>query len=65
MGHPERRVQEAARHGLEGVIAPPGSGPGASEAPTLRQALALAIGPPDAAPERSEEGLHDARRIAA
>jgi len=65
VGHPERRLQEAARHGLEGVIAPPGSGPGAAEAPTLRGALALAIGPPDAAGEGAEEGLRDARRIAA
>ena len=28
VGHPERRLQEAAKHGLEEVIAPPGSGAG-------------------------------------
>ena len=44
VGHPERRLAEATRHGLEDVIAPPGSGPGACEAATLREALALAIG---------------------
>jgi DNA repair protein RadA/Sms len=43
VGHPERRLQEAARHGLEGVIAPPGSGRGASQAATLRDALRLAL----------------------
>jgi DNA repair protein RadA/Sms len=43
VGHPERRLQEASRHGLEGVIAPPGSGQGAVEAATLKQALALAL----------------------
>jgi len=43
VGHPERRLQEAARHGLGDVIAPAGSGASASEAATLRQALALAL----------------------
>jgi DNA repair protein RadA/Sms len=62
VGHPERRLQEAAKHGLREPIAPPGSGPGACEAPSLQQALALALGrrrrsagegaatPPDGAP---------------
>src|SRR5579871_6265634 len=40
VGHPERRLAEAARHGLEQVLAPPGSGAGARECATLRQALA-------------------------
>jgi DNA repair protein RadA/Sms len=45
VGHPERRLQEAARHGLRGIVAPPGSGEGARwpdyrPAATLREALA-------------------------
>jgi DNA repair protein RadA/Sms len=40
VGHPERRLAEAARHGLEGIVAPTGSGEGACEAATLREALA-------------------------
>ena len=40
VGHPERRLAEAERHGLEGIVAPVGSGEGASEAATLREALA-------------------------
>jgi DNA repair protein RadA/Sms len=43
VGHPERRLQEATRHGLGEVIAPPGSGAPAREAATLREALALAL----------------------
>ncbi len=43
VGHPERRVQEAARHGLTDVICPPESGPGARAAATLREALAMAL----------------------
>jgi DNA repair protein RadA/Sms len=43
VGHPERRLAEAARHGLESVVAPAGSGEGASEATTLREALATAF----------------------
>jgi DNA repair protein RadA/Sms len=39
VGHPERRMAEAARHGLTGVVAPAGSGCGAREAATLREAL--------------------------
>src|SRR5438105_4069155 len=42
VGHPERRTQEAAKHGLRDVIAPLESG-GASEAQTLAQALAIAL----------------------
>jgi DNA repair protein RadA/Sms len=43
VGHPERRLAEAARHGLSAVLAPSGSGEGAVEASTLRQALAAAL----------------------
>jgi DNA repair protein RadA/Sms len=43
VGHPERRLEEAAKHGCADVIAPPDSGSGAREAATLREALALAL----------------------
>jgi DNA repair protein RadA/Sms len=43
VGHPERRLAEAAKHGLEGTIAPTGSGGGACEVGTLRDALAAAL----------------------
>ncbi len=43
VGHPERRLQEAARHGLHDPIAPPESGEGAAEAATLREALSRAL----------------------
>jgi DNA repair protein RadA/Sms len=43
VGHPERRLQEADRHGLQAVLAPAGAGHGACEAATLRDALALAL----------------------
>ncbi len=39
VGHPERRLEEAAKHGLGGVIAPMDSGGQACEAATLRDAL--------------------------
>ncbi len=45
VGHPERRLEEAAKHGLRDVIAPPESGRTACEAPTLRAALAAALPP--------------------
>ena len=45
VGHPERRLAEAARHGLVDILAPSGSGEGAREAPTLRHALGLALPP--------------------
>ncbi len=45
VGHPERRLQEAAKHGLSGVIAPIDSGGSACEVATLRQALAAALPP--------------------
>jgi DNA repair protein RadA/Sms len=43
VGHPERRLEEAAKHGLEGVIAPMDSGGRACEAATLREALKAAM----------------------
>jgi DNA repair protein RadA/Sms len=43
VGHPERRLAEAAKHGCSDVIAPAGSGGQACEAATLRQALAAAL----------------------
>jgi DNA repair protein RadA/Sms len=43
VGHPERRLAEAAKHGCSEVIAPVDSGGGAREAATLRDALALAL----------------------
>jgi DNA repair protein RadA/Sms len=57
VGHPERRLQEAAKHGLDGVIAPSGSGRAACEAATLREALALALpGSPQGARMRAISG---------
>jgi DNA repair protein RadA/Sms len=53
VGHPERRLAEAARHGCSGVIAPPDSGAGACEVATLRDALALALPPEGARPARA------------
>jgi DNA repair protein RadA/Sms len=52
VGHPERRLEEAAKHGCSGVIAPIDSGAGACEAATLREALALAL--PKDAPRLAE-----------
>ena len=43
VGHPERRLQEASRHGLEGVIAPVDSGGRACEVATLAEALRAAL----------------------
>jgi len=43
VGHPERRLEEAAKHGLAGTIAPTGSGKGACEVTTLRDALRAAL----------------------
>jgi DNA repair protein RadA/Sms len=43
VGHPERRLEEAAKFGLRGVIAPEGSGTGAREASSLRAALRHAL----------------------
>jgi DNA repair protein RadA/Sms len=43
VGHPERRLAEAAKHGCGEVIAPVDSGGGACEAATLADALAIAL----------------------
>ncbi|MGH2903576.1 MAG: DNA repair protein RadA, partial [Solirubrobacteraceae bacterium] len=43
VGHPERRLEEARKHGLTDTIAPPGSGAGAREVGTLRDALRAAL----------------------
>jgi DNA repair protein RadA/Sms len=43
VGHPERRVAEARKFGVELVIAPPESGVGATPAATLRAAIAAAL----------------------
>jgi DNA repair protein RadA/Sms len=50
--HPDRRLAEAAKFGLRPVIAPAGSGAGALEAATLRQALRAALPAGDAAGPR-------------
>jgi hypothetical protein len=42
-GQPERRLQEAAKHGLGEVIGPPGSGDQALEVKSLREAIAVAL----------------------
>ncbi len=52
VGHPERRLQEAARHGLTEVVAPAGSGSGACEVGTLREALARVLPREQRAPAR-------------
>jgi DNA repair protein RadA/Sms len=43
VGHPERRLEESAKHGLADVIAPAGSGAAACEVLTLRHALAAGL----------------------
>jgi DNA repair protein RadA/Sms len=43
VGHPERRLSEAAKHGLQATIAPAESGAGACEVATLREALTAAL----------------------
>jgi DNA repair protein RadA/Sms len=43
VGHPERRLSEAAKHGLDATIAPTESGSGACEVATLREALTAAL----------------------
>jgi DNA repair protein RadA/Sms len=57
VGHPERRLEEAAKHGLTDVIAPVESGGSACEVPTLRAALAAALpgGPPQGGPRTVPE----------
>ncbi|HEY2283046.1 MAG TPA: DNA repair protein RadA [Solirubrobacteraceae bacterium] len=43
VGHPERRLAEAVKHGLQATIAPAESGSGACEVATLREALVAAL----------------------
>ena len=43
VGHPDRRLAEARKFGLDPVIAPAGSEGGATEVPTLRAALRAAL----------------------
>ncbi len=59
VGHPERRLEEASKHGLRDVIAPVDSGRSACEAPTLRAALAAALpkGPPAGEPHTVPEPI--------
>jgi DNA repair protein RadA/Sms len=64
VGHPERRLQEAAKHGLRGVIAPVGSGAGAHEAATLREALAASLGPAKGGPDTRRTGTRGPAPIA-
>jgi DNA repair protein RadA/Sms len=42
VGHPERRIAEARKFGLEPILAPPGAG--ARDSPTLRVALGSVLG---------------------
>ena len=51
VGHPERRLQEASKHGLSAAIAPPDSGSGACEVATLREALTAALSPDQSSKE--------------
>jgi DNA repair protein RadA/Sms len=53
VGHPERRLAEATKHGLSDVVAPTGSGAGAREAATLREALAQVLPVADRARPRA------------
>jgi DNA repair protein RadA/Sms len=53
VGHPERRLEEAAKHGCAGVIAPRDSGAGACEAGTLLEALAEALPSRERRPARA------------
>jgi DNA repair protein RadA/Sms len=65
VGHPERRLEEAAKHGLRDVIAPVDSGRSACEVPTLRAALAAALpaGPPDESPHTVPEAAGSLARV--
>jgi DNA repair protein RadA/Sms len=53
VGHPERRLEEAVRHGCSGVIAPKDSGGDAFEAGTLLEALAEALPSQERRPARA------------
>jgi DNA repair protein RadA/Sms len=45
VGHADRRLAEAAKFGLSTVITPTNAGSGATEVPTLREALRAALPP--------------------
>jgi DNA repair protein RadA/Sms len=53
VGHPERRLEEAVKHGCSGVIAPKDSGGKAFEAATLLEALAEALPSQERRPARA------------
>jgi DNA repair protein RadA/Sms len=53
VGHPERRLEEAHKHGCSGVIAPRDSGARACEAGTLVEALAQALPARERRPARA------------
>jgi DNA repair protein RadA/Sms len=53
VGHPERRLEEAAKHGCSGVIAPMDSGGEACEAATLADALQAAFPREEGRPARA------------
>jgi DNA repair protein RadA/Sms len=49
VAHPDRRLAEAAKFGLQPVLAPRDSGRGATELPTLRAAAGAALRPAERA----------------
>jgi DNA repair protein RadA/Sms len=49
--HPDRRLSEASKFGLDPIIAPVGSGSGAAAAPTISRALTIALGGSNERPE--------------
>jgi DNA repair protein RadA/Sms len=53
VGHPERRLEEAVKHGCTGVITPKDSGGEACEAGTLLEALAEALPSQERRPARA------------
>jgi DNA repair protein RadA/Sms len=53
VGHPERRLEEALKHGCSGVIAPKDSGGEACEVGTLLEALAAALPGQERRPARA------------
>jgi DNA repair protein RadA/Sms len=65
VGHPERRLEEAAKHGLSAVIAPMDSGGAACEVATLRDALAAGLPTEQGRPARAvAQGPEECARAA-
>jgi DNA repair protein RadA/Sms len=64
VGHPERRLEEAAKHGGADVIAPPGSGAAAREVLTLREALAAALPGDPSGPRARRAGARGGAPVA-